>query len=117
MAEHVTVHTLAQARRALEQARRRSESVILESPPGAAGWQGIGWWRAMLDRLAGEFPDLAFGSVLDCADCPGLALAALRAGIPAVRLAAGEEILAALADIAGQLGAKVEHGRLCVNFI
>jgi len=108
MPNHIAVHSLDQARAVLEQARRDAATVILESPRGAAGWQGIGWWREILRRLTAEFPEIAFDAVLDCADCPGLALAALRAGITAVRLEAPAEVLAAIADIAGQLDARVE---------
>ena len=49
--------------------------VTLLSGPGAAIYAGCGWWRALMALGAGGNPD-----VLDCADAPGRAMEALRAG-------------------------------------
>lgn len=101
------VHTLDDARRVLAAA---DAPVILDSPAGAAGWQGVGWWLALVAALRAEFPAVPFEAVLDCGDAPGLALAALRAGARAVRLEADATVLAKVAAIAGQMGARVESG-------
>jgi hypothetical protein len=49
--------------------------VTLLSGPGAAIYAGCGWWRALMALGAGGNPD-----ILDCADAPGRAMEALRAG-------------------------------------
>jgi hypothetical protein len=98
----IRIHCLDHGRAALAAARDAGRTVTLESPAGAALWQGIGWWRSLVAVLAAEFPDVAFAAVLDCADAPGAALAALRAGITSVRVAAAAPVLARLAAIAEQ---------------
>ena len=50
-------------------------AVTLLSGPGAAIYAGCGWWRALMALGAGSNPD-----ILDCADAPGRAMEALRAG-------------------------------------
>ena len=69
----VVVHGLAHARAALEPGL----PVLLLSGPGAAGYAGAGWWRAMIDlALDGRHqPD-----ALDCSDQAGRALEALSVG-------------------------------------
>ncbi len=103
----IIIHDLDHARWALAVARTAGRVVTLESPAGAAGWQGIGWWLALLTAIRVQFPDVTFASVLDCGDAPGLALAALRAGVPEVRLEAEPPVLAKIAGIAEQTGGRV----------
>ena len=91
-------------RAALLAARECSALISLESPAGAVGWQGIGWWGALLTALCQEFPDWNGPSALDCGDATGLALAALRSGIPAIRVEAPAPVLAKIAHMAQQLG-------------
>jgi hypothetical protein len=78
---------------------------------GEAGLAGIGWWREMLKLLNAEFG--TFEAVLDCGPAPGLALAALRAGIPRIEVEASPEILEKLQAIARQMGARVERRLYC----
>lgn len=99
------VHSLAEARAVL--AAANGTTMTLESPPGAAGYQGVGWWRALVAALADDFPHQAFEAVLDCGSAPGHALEALRAGVKAVRLDAPPEMLAALDEIAAAVGGLV----------
>jgi hypothetical protein len=66
----VIVHGLAQARLAVA-----AGPVTLLSAPGAALYAGCGWWRALVAASLTAGPD-----VLDCADAPGRAMEALRAG-------------------------------------
>jgi len=102
----IRVHSLAHARAALMAAREAGRIVILDSPAGAAGWHGIGWWRRLVRALAEEFGDVA--TVLDCGDAPGHALAALRAGCRGIRLRAAAATLSRVGGIAAALGATVE---------
>ena len=66
----VIVHGLAQARLAVA-----AGSVTLLSARGAAIYAGCGWWRALVAASGTGGPD-----ILDCADAPGRAMEALRAG-------------------------------------
>ena len=70
----VVVHGLPHARAAL----RPGRPVLLLSGPGAAGYAGAGWWRALI-RLAldGHAPQ---PDALDCGDQAGRALEALAVG-------------------------------------
>ena len=82
--------------------------VRLLSAPGAAGQHGIGWWQALTRILAAEFPHHTIEATLDCGDSPGLALAALRSGLPLVRVSnLGQDVRAKLDDIARQMGARL----------
>ena len=74
-------HGIDEARAAAALACDRGVPLCLVSAPGAGGYAGGGWWRALTDRLAQEFPGLTVTSVLDCGDGPGYVLAALRAGV------------------------------------
>ena len=60
--------------------------VTLLSAPGAALYAGCGWWRALVDQARARHPGLIAADILDCADAPGLALAALRIGQAALVL-------------------------------
>lgn len=103
-----TVHSLDQARAVLT-ATNFDRPVRLQSPPGAAGLQGIGWWLALTRAMAAEFPGREIEAALDCGDAPGLALAALRAGVKLVRInGVDREMRGKLDDIARQLGARLE---------
>ena len=54
--------------------------VTLLSGEGAALYGGIGWWRAMIDAARAIHPATEAADILDCADAPGAAMAALRRG-------------------------------------
>lgn len=101
------VHSLTEARAVLSAGRDGGGVVTLESPAAAAGYQGIGWWRALVAALAAEFPHQPFDTVLDCGGAPGHALAALRAGVTTVAVDAPPETLAALQEIAAALGGRL----------
>src|SRR5579875_530165 len=72
----VVVRGLAEARAALAPGL----PVTLLSTPGAALVGGCGWWRALVAAAAAERPGLIAADILDCADAPGRALEAMRAG-------------------------------------
>jgi len=72
----VTIHSLDEGDRVL----RFGWPVTILSAPGAALYAGPGWWRAVMAELKARYPDAPFIEVLDCADAPGRAAEALRAG-------------------------------------
>lgn len=90
----VVIHDLEQGRAALAAASGRP--VELVSPPGAALFHGVGWWKALAAILRAEFPDASFTARLDCGPAPGLALAALRVGVTHVAVDAPPDVLARL---------------------
>ncbi len=75
------IGSLADAVAALEACPARR--VVLASPPGAALTLGPLFFRALMDLAAARFPDRTICGRLDCADRPGLAMAALRHGLDA----------------------------------
>jgi hypothetical protein len=76
--------------------------VLFLSAPGAAGFLGVAGFRAMLEAggAAGQ-------GVLDAADSPGHALAALRAGFDLVVLEARLAAFAKLAEAFAAQGARL----------
>ncbi len=93
----VTVHGLAQARAAVAAAGPRG--VLLLSARGAGGFAGAPWFLGVVGAAGGSV------AALDCADAPGAALAALRAGARIVVLDAACPAFAAVAAAAGEAGA------------
>ncbi len=77
----VIVHGLGQARMVLGLGR----PVRLVSAPGAGLYAGCGWWAALMALSRAAFPG-GWIDLLDCADAPGAAMAALRAGVRGVIL-------------------------------
>jgi hypothetical protein len=73
----VVVHSLADARLVLA----HGQPVTLLSAEAAVLYAGCGWWRALTAAARSEFPQLPIADLLDCADAPGQALAALRIGL------------------------------------
>ena len=102
------VHDLHQARAALTAAAAADVRVTLRSPPGAAHYQGIGYFAALIEAGKAEVPSVTFDAVLDCGESAGLALAALRTGIKTIALTGHPDIVARVADIAAQVGARIE---------
>ena len=72
----IVVHGRAQACLVL----RQGAPVALISAVGAASLGGPGWWRALVDDVCAACPKTPCIDILDCADAPGLAMAALRLG-------------------------------------
>ena len=97
----VTVHSLAQARAALA----TGQPVTLLSAPGAAGFAGIPWWRALIRESGVGFGRLAGFDMLDCGADGGAALEALRAGQR--RLVLTGRFALAVAEAAASIGAEV----------
>ena len=105
------VHDLEQAKAALKAARERGLCVLLVSAPNAARALGPAVWREMTVGADKAEPGALAAALLDCGDDPGLALAALRAGVKAVRTGAAPEVRAKIADMAGQMGATIVADR------
>jgi hypothetical protein len=99
----VTVHGLPDMLAALE----LGLPVTLLSAPGAALYAGCSWWLALVAHGRAAFPDIPFTDILDCADAPGRAMAALRAGQRRIVLDPACSTYAAVAAAAEGIGAMV----------
>jgi hypothetical protein len=108
----IIVHSLADARAALQAAAALSSGVTLASAPGGGIYAGPGWLKAVIGAAAAEFPTAEFSYVLDCDDAAGMVLAALRHGVKRVRFTGPAATAVRLADIAAQSGAVLERGPL-----
>ena len=99
----VVVHGLDHARRAAA----AGLPFVLLSAPGAAGYAGCLWWRALADMAAAEAPGLVEADILDCGEAPGWAMAALRVGCRALVLAPACPAWPRVVAAAARLGAIV----------
>ncbi len=103
----VVVHGWGDACAALAPGR----PVTLLSGRGAAVYGGVGWWRAMLAASRAGHPATPCRDILDCADAPGAAMAALRRGQPALVLDAACPAFAAVTGAASECGAVILAAR------
>lgn len=103
----VVVHGLADARLALAMGR----PVTLLSAPGAAGYAGCGWWRAMTTAARTEAPGVEAPDILDCLDQTGRAIEALRHGLRRIILLPGAPAREDVAARAAALGAALLDAR------
>ena len=103
----LVVHGLDHVRAAL----RPGRPVILLSAPGAALFAGCLWWRRIIELGRAEFPNAVLNDVLDCADAPGHAMAALRVGQLRLVLDPACPAFPAVAAAAATLGAAVLPSR------
>src|SRR3546814_2114290 len=87
----IIIHSLEQAVTALKVARELGRPVTLASPPGAAAYTGALWFREVVKQAEREVPDAEASSILDCADKPGLVMAAFRQGVLRVRFTGAAE--------------------------
>jgi fructose/tagatose bisphosphate aldolase len=110
MARAIIIHSLEQARAALAAAATLRVPAELVSAKGAAGYAGPMWFRDVVRAASAEFPQVRVTAVLDCGDAPGYALAALRAGVRAIRVSCGRTVHAKIAAIAKQYGAVLRDG-------
>ncbi len=105
----VIIHNMSHARVAAAAAVELAVPVTLRSAPGAAGYLGAQVFRSMIELATAEYPKAKVQSILDCGDDPGLALAALRHGVACIAIAADQEVLARIADIAAQSDAAIDN--------
>jgi hypothetical protein len=108
----IIVHSLDHARAALAAAAALGRPVTLLSAPGAAEYAGVAWFGKVVTLAAAEWPDAAYHGVIDCADRPGLVLAALRHGLTHVRFTGPKAAAEKLSAIAKEVGAELVIGRL-----
>lgn len=105
----VVVHGLAQAEAAL--AAAGPAGVLLLSAPGAGSFAGPAWFLALAAEAGRRHPRVAAAAALDCAEAPGAALAALRAGVRIVVLAGANPSYPAVATAAAEIGATLLPAR------
>jgi acyl-CoA reductase-like NAD-dependent aldehyde dehydrogenase len=94
----VVVHHLEQARGALAAAAEAGCAIELRSAPGAAGYAGVGYLKALGEEVGHEL-------LIDCGDDAGLVMAALRTGCRRIAFSGSDELGRRLGDMAAQLGA------------
>ena len=108
----VTVHDAAGAALVLRlSGSLPGPGVTLLSAPGAAATLGAPWFLAILAAARAAAPGVPHDAVLDCAAAPGLALAALRAGLRDLVLDPRCPGFAAVASAAGELSARLRPAR------
>ena len=101
----ILVRHLEDAIAALEVAQAMKRPVTLLSPEAGALWLGPGWLVAVAREAAKAVPGAKCRTLLDCADRPDLAQAALRDGTDAILFTGPARIATKLADIAAAYGA------------
>lgn len=111
MTRTVVIHSLEHARAAMAAAAELEMQLILFSAEGAAGNAGPAWFRNVVDIARAEYPGVEVTAVLDCGDAPGYALAALRAGCPAIHFAGSRPVKAKIRAIAKSIGAALHERR------
>ncbi len=99
----VVVHGAAD----LDRASAPGRAFTALSAPGAAIFAGPGWWLALIRQARARHTGLIAADILDCADAPGLALAALRLGQRTLILDPACPAFAAVAATAAPIGATV----------
>ena len=96
----VIIHHLAQAKSALSAARDQDITIRLRSAPGAAGYAGVGYLKALGDTVRHEL-------VIDCRDDAGLVMAALRTGCRSLVFSGDPEDWQRLEQMAESVGAQL----------
>lgn len=96
----VVVHGLDDAGAALALGR----PITLLSARGAALYAGCLWWRELVLQARSACPSVAVCDLLDCADAPGVALGAIRAGQRGLVLSPAVPGFAAVAAVADARG-------------
>lgn len=107
-ARRIVVHYLGHARAALAAAESLGLPVTLMSPYAASGYLGPAFFADIVELARAEHPGVAVEAILDCGDAAGDALAALRHGLKAIRVDLRPDVRAKIADIAEQLGARLD---------
>lgn len=105
----IVIHSLEHAKAALGAAADLDVPVTLISAPGAVAYLGATVFRDIVKQAAQAFSGARFDAVLDCGDEPGLALGAMRHGVPGVCVHVLPEVEAKLAENAAKRGCHVHH--------
>jgi hypothetical protein len=104
----VTVRNLKEAIEAARTAAGLGLAVTIASPPGAALFAGPIWFKALTDAARKRLPpDSAVTFMLDCADSPGAALAAIRVKVEAISFRGNAKARAGIVAIAKRAGVAV----------
>ena len=109
-ARHVIYHTLEDAGAALAAARVLEVAPVLRTAPGAVAYAGAPYLKRLVEIAEGVEPGRTH-LIADCGADGAAAVAALRAGWPAVIVAGPRSRAASVADIAAQLGAECHTRR------
>jgi fructose/tagatose bisphosphate aldolase len=104
----LVVHSLGQALAALRAAGAARVPLVLMSGRGAAGYAGPAWFAGVMAEARARHPEVAVAAVLDCAEAPGRAVAALRLGWKTLRLGGGKAARARVAAIAKRMDARLD---------
>jgi len=107
----VVVHSLDQARAAVDAAAALKAPLTLLSGPGAAGYAGAAWFFEVMRLARAEHPGVEVTAILDCAGQPGRALGALRSGAKVLRLTGNARVRKRVAAIAQAMGARLDDTR------
>lgn len=111
MAKHaIIIHSIEHAQAALAVAARIDRPVTLYSAQGAAAYAGAGWFQAVAAAARRDYPTADCEIVLDCGSHAGGALAALRAGCPAIVFRGTPAQRRKIAAIAEMQGARLDAG-------
>ena len=108
----LVVHGIDDALQAVAAARHLDAPLTLISAPGAAAYAGPVWFLALVEQARSAAPEASITGVLDCADDPGHALAAIRAGVEAIVFTGDDTVAEKLSAIAGTSEAIVLRARL-----
>lgn len=108
---YFTVHSLTHLRAALKAGAATGRPIVALSAPGASGFAGAGWFSALAEEGAAEYPEVGLTTILDCRDRGGDVLAALKIGLRYVIFTGSTSAAQRLADVAAQTGASVLTSR------
>ncbi len=103
--ETARINGIGDGRRALAAAKAAGVRLSLASLVDGGLSGGAAWFVALEAALRAEFPDTLGDMILDCGDCPGTALGALRAGVRRIAYAGPDR--ARMAEAAASLGASL----------
>ncbi|NKB50411.1 MAG: hypothetical protein GKS02_13720 [Alphaproteobacteria bacterium] len=103
----IVIYALADACAALAAAAEHGTAITLVSPAGAAAFAGPTWFRAVVTQAGAQVPSAKFDCALDCAGDAGLAMAAIREGVPAICFNGPDAARCKIEDIAAQSGCAI----------
>jgi Fructose-bisphosphate aldolase class-II len=106
----IVIHALEHAETALAAAAALRVPVTLASAPGAAAQAGPAWFKALIEAASSRHPDVTVTAILDCGDEPGAVMAALRAGLRALRFSGDDELRDKLRDLGAVFHAPAKDG-------
>lgn len=105
----VVIHSVDHAKTALSVAEEQECAICLVSAPGAAAYAGAGWFKSVIQEAGDAYPSVPLEAVLDCGDCPGYALGALRIGLKRVSFHGSREVTEQLRMITQGCHARLEE--------